>query len=268
MQALYATPDYTQPIAQWTWRTDQVVLPVLEDGCVLIRVHATGLRRTDLSDPHFYKRLADRSAPLPQVYVPGTDISGVVTSVAGDVNGLCIGDEVIAFVSGERGGGCAEQVAAPVEAVWKKPDAMCHAEASAIGTDGLTALQALDEAARYLPSDAAPHILITGAAAGSGIMIAQLAKSLLKAKITVVYRHESALEVLQSLNVDKIVHLASGESIHEKLEAASFDVVFDTAGIAVKVSVAKSPSANKHPRKVLCFPVMFVSHIFALAFPT
>lgn len=235
MQALYARPSYTEPMQKWTWHANTVVLPVLTNGCVLIQVHAAGLRRADLSDPHFYKRLADRKAPLPQVYVPGTDVSGFITAVSPGVNDFSIGDEVIAFVSGEHGGGVAEKVVVESEAVWRKPAGMCHAEASAIGTDGLAALQALEEAARYLPRND-PRILITGAAAGSGILIAQAAKSMHNANVTVIYRDESALSVLQKLDLDDIVHHATKECVLDKIEEASFDVAFDTAGISLKVS--------------------------------
>lgn len=237
MTALFAKPSAPEPMSKWTWHADKVAVPVLGAGCVLIRVHAAGLRRSDLSDAHFYKRLSDRGALIPSIYVPGTDVSGVIMSVAPDVQNYSSGDEVIAYVSGEYGGGCAEMVEVPVVALWPKPVRMCHAEACAMGTDGCAALQALEAAARYLPM-VSPRVLVTGAAAGAGIFIAQAVKALHKAHLTVVYRDMGALEVLERLECDKVVYLGQNSSIVNKIPASSFDVVFDTAGIAFKVCTA------------------------------
>jgi NADPH:quinone reductase-like Zn-dependent oxidoreductase len=236
MRALYATPAPPAPISTWTWQVGTVPVPTLGPASILIRIHAAGLRHADLSDAHFYKSLADTSSKLPACYVPGTDVSGVVMSVASDVKGFSAGDEVIAMINKGDGGGCAEMVVVPVLAVWPKPSAMCHAEAAAIGTDGLAALQALEEAARHLPM-VSPFILVTGAAAGAGILIAQAAKALHNVHLTVVYRDRAAVKVLEKLGADSIVYLAPDVSILDRLRAATFDVAFDTAGIAYKVSV-------------------------------
>jgi NADPH:quinone reductase-like Zn-dependent oxidoreductase len=73
--------------------------PELRSGEVSVRVHAIGL-----NPPDWYLRDGYRMLPpewQPQVAlpaIPGTDISGVVESIAGDVENVSIGDPVYAMV--------------------------------------------------------------------------------------------------------------------------------------------------------------------------
>ena len=60
-------------------------------------------------------------------FTPGSDISGIIKEVGSGVTHLKAGDEVFGFVAN---GGFAEEVAAPVQAVFKKPKGMDNAIAA------------------------------------------------------------------------------------------------------------------------------------------
>ena len=75
-------------------RYEDAPLPELKAGEVLVRVHAVGL-----NPPDWYLRDGYKALPpewQPKVEFPvilGTDISGVIQDVAGDVQGFSVGGE-------------------------------------------------------------------------------------------------------------------------------------------------------------------------------
>jgi hypothetical protein len=70
--------------------------PQLGAGDALIRVHATGITPAELTWAETYRN-CDGSERLPAI--PGHEVSGVVESVAPEVTGISIGDEVYALTS-------------------------------------------------------------------------------------------------------------------------------------------------------------------------
>lgn len=121
--------------------------PVLQSGEVLVRVHAVGL-----NPPDWYLREGYRMLPpewQPQIAFPlilGTDISGVVAAVAGDVRDFAPGDAVYAMVRFPKGlaGGSrayADYVAVPAAELALKPRGIDHAHAAAAPMSLLTAWQ-------------------------------------------------------------------------------------------------------------------------------
>lgn len=234
MRAICAIPKLSAPMNSWDWHLGGVEAPAVGPGQVLISVVAAGICRQDLSDLHFHERLTNLKAPAPFAYVPGSDVAGIVRSKAQDVKSLRVGDAVIALLDRTMGGGCAETVAVDVDRVWPKPSKICFAEAATLNMDGLCAVQAVESACRFMPMHE-PNILITGPATGTGVLIAQVAKALYSAKITVVYKRESQKEIIDRLSVDEIIQLSEQEEISDKMAPAIFDVAFDTCGIAHKV---------------------------------
>src|SRR5262245_29047913 len=73
--------------------------PELRPGEVLVRVHAVGLNPPDWYLREGYKVLPPEwRPPVSFPIIPGTDISGVVEAVAGDVEGFALGDAVYSMV--------------------------------------------------------------------------------------------------------------------------------------------------------------------------
>jgi NADPH:quinone reductase-like Zn-dependent oxidoreductase len=64
-------------------RYDEVEIPELKPGEVLVRVHAVGINPPDLYLRDGYKILPPEWRPqVPLPVIPGTDVSGVVEAVA------------------------------------------------------------------------------------------------------------------------------------------------------------------------------------------
>lgn len=174
-------------------RYEDTPVPTLGSGEVLVRVHAVGLNPPDWYLREGYKMLPPEWQP--QVHFPvilGTDISGVVESVSGDVTGFSPGDEVYAMVrfpSGLAGGSrsYAQYVSVPASELALKPVGVDHVHAAAAPMSLLTAWQFMVDLGHNQPNPLQSHqhqpvplagktVLVNGAAGGVGQFAVQIAK--------------------------------------------------------------------------------------------
>ncbi|PJI45520.1 MAG: NADPH:quinone reductase [Rhizobium sp.] len=192
--------------------------PEPKPGEVLVRVHAVGI-----NPPDWYLRDGYRALPpewRPQVPFPiilGTDISGVVEAVAGDVTGFSVGDAVysmVRFFSVGESKAYADYVSVPAAELALKPKGIDHLHAAAAPMSLLTAWQFMvelghDEANPLQPHRHAPvplegrTVLVNGAAGGVGHFAVQVAK-LKGAHVVAVAsgRHEP---MLRELGADEFI---------------------------------------------------------------
>jgi NADPH:quinone reductase-like Zn-dependent oxidoreductase len=146
--------------------------PEIGSGEVLIRVRAAGVNPFDwkVADGVLKDQMVHRF-PL----IPGFDAAGVIERVGADVTELAEGDEVYGYlfkpVIGE--GTYAEYVGAPATIVAKKPVTVGFAEAAALPTPGLTAMDLVDA----VDAREGETVLIVGATGGVGSYATQLAAS-------------------------------------------------------------------------------------------
>jgi len=174
-------------------RYEDVPIPVVKPGEVLVRVHAIGI-----NPPDWYLRDGYKMLPAewqPKVDFPlilGTDISGVVEAVADDVRGFSVGDEVysmVRFPSGLAGGSraYAEYVSVPASELALKPAGIDHIHAAGAPMSLLTAWQYMIELGHDEQNPLQPNrhepvplegktVLVNGAAGGVGHFAVQLAK--------------------------------------------------------------------------------------------
>ncbi|MGV9701856.1 NADP-dependent oxidoreductase [Streptomyces sp. NPDC003483] len=172
-------------------RYDEVPVPGIGPGEVLVRVHAVGI-----NPPDWYLREGMKVMPaemrpaLEYPLIPGTDMSGVVEAVAPDVLGLTVGDEVFGMLRfpGFDGRTYAEYVAAPASDLAHKPAAVGHVQAAGAPMAALTAWQYLVDLGHDVPSPFTGRVhgpvpitpgmtvLVNGAAGGVGHFALQLAK--------------------------------------------------------------------------------------------
>jgi synaptic vesicle membrane protein VAT-1 len=103
-------------------------------------------------------------------FVPGYEVSGVVTTVGKDVTHVRPGDEVIA---GCYFGGYASHVTLPARQVFKLPTAIDLAAGAALPVNYFTAQLALFEMARVRKGD---RVLIECATGGVGVLAIQMAR--------------------------------------------------------------------------------------------
>ena len=144
--------------------------PEIGAGEVLIRVRAAGVNPFDwkVADGELKDQMKHRF-PL----ILGFDAAGVIERVGADVTALAEGDEVYGYlfkpVIGD--GAYTEYVAAPATIVARKPVTVGFAEAAALPTPGLAAMDLVDAA----DIREGETILIVGATGGVGSYATQLA---------------------------------------------------------------------------------------------
>ncbi|UNO43013.1 NADP-dependent oxidoreductase [Streptomyces sp. MST-110588] len=138
---------------------------------VLVRVRAAGVNPIDA---HV------RSGALPLLGRPpftvGWDISGVVEEVAPGVSRFVPGDEVYGMpYIPLAANGYAEYTVAPSRQLARKPATIGHVQAAGLPLAGLTAWQALADAARVQDGQ---RVLVHGGGGGVGHLAVQIAKAL------------------------------------------------------------------------------------------
>lgn len=221
-------------------RYEEASFPVLKPGEVLVRVHAVGVNPPDWYLREGYRMLPPEWRPPVQLpVIPGSDVSGVVAAVAGDVHGFSVGDEVfgmIRFPSFGESAAYAEYVAAPVSDLAHKPAGIDHVQAAGAPMAGLTAWQFLIGLGHHVQNPLQPEmhrpvplngkvVLVNGAAGGVGHFAVQLAK-LKGAHIIAVAsgKHES---FLRGLGADEFIDYTKHppeDIVHD------VDLVLDTLG--------------------------------------
>ncbi|CAM5599732.1 MULTISPECIES: NADP-dependent oxidoreductase [Streptomyces] len=221
-------------------RYDEVPVPEPGPGEVLVRVHAVGINPPDWYLRDGLTNIPPETRPefeLP--VIPGTDVSGVVETVAADVEDFSVGDEVFGLLRFPSfdGRAYAEYVAAPASDLARKPAGIDHVHAAGAPMSLLTAWQFLIEVGHDHPSpfQAARHrpvalgagttVLVNGAAGGVGHFALQLAKWKGAQVIAVASgAHES---FLRDLGADEFIDYT--KSRPEEL-ASGVDLVLDAVG--------------------------------------
>ncbi|MBW4572627.1 MAG: NADP-dependent oxidoreductase [Tolypothrix carrinoi HA7290-LM1] len=143
--------------------------PEPQEGEVRIWIQATSVNPIDykLRQGHF-------GGELPMIL--GHDLAGIVDAVGGGVTDLSVGDEVYAFLGGQKSNGSyAEYVCVSTDFVSKKPSNLSFAQAAAVPLVGLTAYKCVVEKAKVQAGEA---VFITGATGGVGSIAIQLARYL------------------------------------------------------------------------------------------
>lgn len=221
---------------------EDVPMPQLAPGEVLVRVHAVGVNPPDWYLRDGYKMLPPEWQP--QVSFPvilGTDVSGVIAAVADDVKDFSVGDEVFAMVRFPAGlagdsRAYAEYVSVPASEVAVKPAGIGHVQAAAAPMSLLTAWQFMMELGHNVPNPLQPHrhepvplkgktVLVNGAAGGVGHFAVQIAKWQGARVIAVASgRHE---ELQLDLGADQFIDYtktAAEDSVRD------IDLVIDAVG--------------------------------------
>ncbi|MGH6857390.1 MAG: alcohol dehydrogenase catalytic domain-containing protein, partial [Methylocella sp.] len=142
--------------------------PALSPDIVVIGVEAAGVNFADCIARLGLYASSWRYAGWP--LTPGFEVAGRVLAQGEGVDGLAIGERVIALT---RFGGYAEQVAVPRQQVFACPSRLTTPQAAGIAVVFLTAAYALDELAAPRP---ASTVLVHSAAGGVGGALLQLAR--------------------------------------------------------------------------------------------
>jgi NADPH:quinone reductase-like Zn-dependent oxidoreductase len=176
-----------------------VARPVMRDSDVLIGVRAASVHPGDyfvLTGVPYIARLAF-GLRRPRSPIPGRDVAGVVEAVGAAVTDLQPGDEVFGW---STSGTLAEYACVPADQLVRKPDRLTMAQAAAVPTSALTALQALRDVAHVGPGHT---VLVAGASGGVGTFAVQIAR-VLGAEVTAVCSARN-VELVRSLGAAHVI---------------------------------------------------------------
>jgi NADPH:quinone reductase-like Zn-dependent oxidoreductase len=197
----------------------EVPTPVPGPHDVVVRVRAAGV------DPGTWHLMAGHPNAVrlafglrrPKHPVPGRDVAGVVVEAGREVTAVAVGDEVI----GTADGSFAELAVVPDSRVARKPTGLSFEEAATLPVSGLTAIQAVRDAARVQPGD---RVLVIGASGGVGSYAVQIAIAY-GAEVTGVASGSKA-DLVRSLGATRVI-----DYTREDLDDGTrYDVVLDIAG--------------------------------------
>ncbi len=146
---------------------DEIPQPECSDGQVLVRTHYAGVQYPDALQA---QGLYQHKPSLP--YVPGMDVAGTVLQTGAGVEGLAVGDRVIAQMSI---GGLAEAVVVPASSVWRAPAGVDLAKCANLGRNFFPAYHSLKVLGEVKPGDL---VLVDGASGGVGMAAVELAKAM------------------------------------------------------------------------------------------
>lgn len=205
---------------------DQLTLGELEDPTpksneVLVSIKATGLGYVDALTVAGLYQIKPK---LP--FVPGNEISGVVTSVGSEVRSLTVGQRILAMPSS---GGLAEMVCIPEDKCIAIPDALSHEGAAGFQVNYCTAYHGLLYCGNLKAKET---LLILGAAGGVGVAAIDVAKAIGATVIAAASTEEKRQSCLD-LGADHVLDYSKEDwraDLKELLNGKPLDVVYDPVG--------------------------------------
>lgn len=195
----------------------------LTAGAVRVSVRAAGINFPDVLT---IQGLYQHRPQLP--FVPGVEVAGIVTEVADDVDGVSVGQRVIARM---RAGGYAEEAVVPASQIVAMPDTFSFAEGATFLVAHVTAYHGLVTRGRLASGET---LLVLGAAGGVGLAAVQVGKGLggralaaasSPAKLEIATRHgaDTGIDYTKEPIEEAIARITGGNGV---------DVVLDPVGIA------------------------------------
>src|SRR5580693_5104259 len=149
-------------------RLEEAESPSLERHQVRIRVHAAGV---NFADSLMVDGTYQVKPPFP--FTPGLEAAGEIVETGSAVDGLRVGQRLLAVL--RNGGGYAEEIVVNAAAVVPIPDAMDYATAAAFPVAYGTAHLALTHRGHLRPGET---LLVLGAAGGVGLSTVEIGKQL------------------------------------------------------------------------------------------
>ena len=203
--------------------------PVAGAGQVVIAVKAAAVNYPDVLI------IEDKYQFRPErPFAPGGEVAGTVAAVGEGVNGLSVGDRVMA-VCGHNG--MAERVAVPAANVFRLPEGKSFEEGSALLLTYATTIHALKDRGEL---KAGETLLVLGASGGVGLAAVELGKAMGARVIGAVSSEDKADAVRQAGADDVLVYgrgplgrdaqKALSGAIKEAVGQGGADVVYDAVG--------------------------------------
>ncbi|XP_068655406.1 chloroplast envelope quinone oxidoreductase homolog [Aristolochia californica] len=186
----------------------QVPVPSPKKDEVLLKVEAATLNAVDWK---IQKGMIRPFLPRKFPFIPASDVAGEVVEVGSGVQNFKAGDKVVAMLNWFNGGGLAEFAVSSGTLTAKRPPEISAPEAAGLNIAGLTALQAVTEAAgvKLDGTGNTKNILVTAASSGVGHYAVQLAK-LGNTHVTATCGARN-LELVKNLGADEVMDYKTPE---------------------------------------------------------
>jgi 2-desacetyl-2-hydroxyethyl bacteriochlorophyllide A dehydrogenase len=217
-------------------RVEEVAIPELEKGEVLLRIRACGICGSDL---HTYRHgmFEVLGTPVGNGRVLGHEFSGEVVEISGDIPRIKIGDRVCAVGPG----GNADYARIPAlitPIITPIPDSVSFEEAATVEPLA-TSLHAVNLAR---PLKGETHVIIGAGIIGLGVL--QVLKAKAEVKTMVIDLSEKRLNLARELGADTVVNATREDALEKVKELTGTeilsimpeptgmaDVVYDCAGL-------------------------------------
>jgi NADPH2:quinone reductase len=201
------------------FRYEEVPDPELRPGGVVVEVQAVGVQGGDL--------LHRQRGEIPSTpHIVGYQAAGVVREVGDGVEGLAVGQPVVATMPD---GSHAELVSLPAVSVWPLPAGLSVRDAAAVPIEFATAHDCLFEFGHLEEGET---VLVQAGAGGVGLAAIQLAKAA-GATVVATASSDERLGRLREFGLDHPVNYAAADVVREVLNATDgrgVDLVVDPVG--------------------------------------
>lgn len=196
-------------------------VPEVQDGEVLIKVHAAGVNRPDC-----IQRQGHYAPPPGTTDIPGLEVAGEIIACAPDVRDIEVGSLVCALVAG---GGYAEYVTAPAPQVMPIPAGLSIVEAAALPETFMTVWTNVFERGKLQPGET---LMVHGASSGIGTTAIQTAHHL-GANVIATAGSDEKCNVCLELGADRAVNYHDQDFVpvaKEFNDGKGVDVILDMVG--------------------------------------
>ena len=201
---------------------EEVPAPDVRPHDLLVRVHAAGVNRADLT----HRRGGYGRADFGDSTLMGLEIAGEVIEIGSEVEGYHIGDRVMGVVGG---GGYAEIARIDWRMAMPIPVGLDYVHAAAIPEVFITAHEALLHLGRLRRGDA---VLVHAAAGGVGSAVVQLARA--TGATVFATTAASKRDAVLQLGADRVIDYRNedfAEIVAAYTEKRGVDVVIDFVGV-------------------------------------
>jgi NADPH:quinone reductase len=195
--------------------------PAAGDGQVVVDVKACAVNFPDVL---IIQNLYQFKPPLP--FSPGAEIAGVVSAVGPGVNGITVGDRVLASTGW---GGLAEKIAIDAGSAIPIPEGIDFVGASAFVYAYGTSHYALKDRSRLQPGE---NLVVLGAAGGVGLAAVELG-AVMGATVIAAASSDDKLELCRDRGASLTINYATEDlkaRIRELTGGAGADVIYDPVG--------------------------------------
>lgn len=202
-------------------RLEEIDVPRPGPGQVRLRVRACGV---NFADSLIIRGQYQRQPAVP--FTPGFEIAGEVLETGAGVDGLSVGERVIALTSH---GGYAEQAVADAGRCVRMPDSMPWQHGAAFPVVYGTSHVALAQRARLRVGET---LVVHGASGGVGLTAVEIGKSLGATVIATASRVDK-LQVARERGADHLIDLSQEDPrtrIKDLTGGRGADVVYDPVG--------------------------------------